>query len=535
MAGEQEPDLAPKSGKAGPAVPGYGPPRWIKVVLGILAGLAVIARWTDVLRDNSMSNVALVVMGLLAFLITFVWFALRSRFSRKVRVASSVGLVACLALFLTLFRVNHISGELVPAFEFRFSGRPAPGAMDFGALRADLRTTTDRDFPEFLGPGRHAAVEHVQLARDWSDQAPVRMWRQPIGAAWSGFAVVNGCAVTMEQRADQEMVTCYELETGRPVWAHATATRYETLAGGVGPRCTPTMHEGMVYTLGANGHLTCLDGADGKPRWQKHLWQEFGMTAEDDAATLAFGRSNSPLVVGDLVVVPVGGPSGGPFVSLAAYDRLEGKLVWKAGNRNISFASPSLVTLAGVEQILIVNEDTVSGHVLWEHPWPGRSKGNASVSQAVPIDADRVFLSKGYGIGASLIQVTRGPQGFSAAAIWKSTKVMRSKFTNVALYKGLAYGLSDGVLECVDPQTGRQVWKQGRYGHGQLLRVGDSLLVVSESGEVLLIEATPERTNHVLGRFQAIEGMTWNTLALAGPFLLVRNAEEAACYKLPVK
>jgi hypothetical protein len=99
---------------------------------------------------------------------------------------------------------------------------------------------------------------------------------------------------------------------------------------------------------------------------------------------------------------------------------------------------------------------------------------------------------------------------------------------------GHAYGLSDGILECVDVTTGERVWKAGRYRHGQILRVGRHLLVLSEEGELVLVEATPESPNHVLGRFQAIEGQTWNNLAFAAPCVLVRNAEQAACYELPV-
>ena len=198
--------------------------------------------------------------------------------------------------------------------------------------------------------------------------------------------------------------------------------------------------------------------------------------------------------------------------------------------------------MGGVRQILIVNEDTVSGHdpasgrVLWERPWgEGRSNANASVSQAVAVPPDRVFLSKGYGIGAALIELTpAASETFDVEEIWSDSRVLRTKFTNVTILDGTVYGLSDGILEAADLATGERRWKGGRYKQGQILRVGELLLVLAESGEVLLVEATPERRNSVLGRFQAIEGQTWNNVALYGPYLLVRNAEEAACYKLPL-
>jgi outer membrane protein assembly factor BamB len=260
-----------------------------------------------------------------------------------------------------------------------------------------------------------------------------------------------------------------------------------------------------------------------------------------EAEALPYGRSGSPLVAGDLVVVPAGGPPDGRKVSLVAYDKKTGERVWEGGDQQISCSSPTLATLLGVEQVVIVNESSVSGHdvatgaVLWQHPWgEGRSNANANVSQAMPLPPDRVFLSKGYGIGAALIELRLDGGDFAVEEIWHANQVMRTKFTNPAIHDGYVYGLSDGILESIDLATGERMWKAGRYRQGQVLRVGDLLLVVAESGEVSLVEATPERRNHVLGSFQAVEGKTWNNPALYGPYLLVRNSAEAACYKLPL-
>ena len=346
----------------------------------------------------------------------------------------------------------------------------------------------------------------------------------------------------MEQRGDSEMVTCYDVKTGQLQWDHSLAARYETTAGGVGPRSTPTIDEGMVYALGATGVLLCLDGRTGERRWEKNLLSEYGIAPEDEAANLPHGRSGSPLVVDNLVIVPAGGPNGGRHVSLVAFDKRDGKRVWEGGETQIGYSSPAVATLAGTRQILIVNEGSASGHdvttgkVLWEHPWPGHSNRDPNVAQAVPLPPDRVLLSKGYNLGATLLRL--GPKGegkLAVEVVWKNPKVMRTKFTNVLAKDGFVYGLSDGILECIDLGDGRRVWKDGRYGHGQILGVKDAILVLAESGEVVLVEASPERPNHVLGRFQALDGMTWNNIALYGPYLLVRNAEEAACYELPVE
>ncbi|MCP4662886.1 MAG: PQQ-binding-like beta-propeller repeat protein [bacterium] len=521
------------------------PPVWVWVLLAVYFGVVLWLQLADPTGDHSMSNGFSILVGLLAVVTLIFWFLFFSGHRWWIRLIPLLAAVAFVFVFNALFRLDHVSGALMPRFALRSAPKPdrllekPELAAETDRSMVDLRTTTPDDFPQFLGRDRNLAVEHLTLARDWDAQPPELLWRQTIGAGWSSFSVVNGYAVTMEQRGELEMVTCYDLDTGEMKWAHSIEARYETEMGGVGPRATPAIDDGWVYALGATGRLTALDGATGRLEWEKDLLQEYGMTPEEEARRLPYGRSGSPLVVGDLVVVPVGGPEG-RRVSLVAYDKKTGEMAWEGGDRQISCSSPAVATLGGVEQILIVNEGTVSGHdvgngrVLWECDWEGHSNSNASVSQAVPVPPNRVFLSKAYGVGGALVElVPRGDGTFEAERLWHSPRVMKTKFTNVVLHEGYVYGLSDGILESIELATGSRVWKGGRYGHGQILRVGDLLLVLAESGEMVLVEATPDRRN-VLGDFQAVAGKTWNNFALYGPHLLVRNAEEAACYKLPL-
>jgi outer membrane protein assembly factor BamB len=520
------------------------------VVTSLACAAAVVLHFTDVTADHQFANIGTLIAVFVAVATLILWFAIFSRFPRWVRMFPLVGSLLFAAGFFALYRIEHVSGELVPSFALRFSRRPdelleKPKRPDPAAdetPKVDLVTTTEDDFPQFLGPNRTGSIDHLTLARDWNDSPPQLVWRQEIGAGWSGFAVVGGHAVTMEQRGELEMVTCYDVKTGQLRWFHSILVRYQTTLAGVGPRATPTIDEGMVYTLGATARLLCLDGATGRCVWQKDLWKEYGVSEEDEEAEVSYGRSNSPLVVGDLVIIPAGGPQRRGWVSLAAYEKKTGELAWEGGNHQISYSSPVLATLGGIEQILIVNQDYVTGHdvrtgdVLWEHDWPGKSATNANVSQAVPLPPDRVFLSKGYGHGAALVRLVPKRDGtFDAKELWYSARVMRTKFTNVTIWEGHVYGLSDGILECIELDSGDRIWKSGRYGHGQILRVGDLLLVLSESGRMALVEATPQRPNYKLGEFQALDGKTWNTIALYGPYLLVRNAQQAACYKLPLQ
>lgn len=512
------------------------------VVVALLGAMMAIRR-LDLLGDPGLANALSAVLVLAAGAILLGWFVLRSAWPARVRFGVLAGIGIVVVAGLALLRLEGVSGAMVPRLAFRFSASPEVPALPASpATDVDLAATTPDDFPGFLGPDRDLGVDHVRLSRDWSDP-PELLWRRPVGAGWSAFAVVNGFAVTLEQRGDREVVTCYEAATGEPCWSFAMAGRYEDVIAGTGPRSTPTIAGGSVYALGATGTLVALDGRTGEPRWKHDLLELSGMSREQERALLPYGRANSPLVVDDLVVVPLGGP-GPPDdgrAGLVALRTNDGRVAWRSPPRQISMASPTVATLAGVRQILTVNEASVSGHdpadgaLLWEHPWPGSSAGDANVSQPVPLPPDRVFLSKGYGRGAALLRLQRLEHAtLQPQEIWQESRVLRTKLTNVVVHEGFVYGLSEGILECVDLETGQRVWKHGRYHHGQILRVGDLLLVLTEEGELVLVEATPERPDHVLGRFQALEGPTWNNLALYGDILLVRNAREAAAYRLPV-
>jgi outer membrane protein assembly factor BamB len=517
--------------------------------VAVAAGLMAAARFRFLQNDHAEANIATLVLGFLMVVTWTVWFCFFSGNAWRVRLAPLAIAGGLIIVVAALFRIDEVSGEMVPRFVFRWTPprdtlleKPRDAPLDDASTPpVDLSQTTEFDFPRFLGPEGTAAVELPRLARDWRSRPPTLVWRQPIGAGWGAFSAVNGMAVTLEQRGELEMVSCYEIATGRLRWWHALPARHADILGGVGPRGTPAIHEGKVYALGATGWLRCLDGATGKPAWPPiDVTAQVGIPPGTDNKSVAWGRAASPLVVDDLVVVPAGGPAGGGKVSLIAYDKNTGQERWRGGDQQVSYSSPLVATLAGKRQIVIVNEATVTGHdmqtgaELWRIEWPGSSTANASASQAVPVSGDRLFLSKGYRGGAGLYQFAFSESaGWSIEPVWHDTRVMGTKFANVAVRDGFVYGLSDGILECIELATGHRQWKEGRYAQGQILRVADLMLVQAESGEVALVEATPEEFRE-LGRFRAIEGKTWNNLCLYGSVLLVRNAQEAAAYELPL-
>lgn len=510
------------------------------VVLALIALLLFRNRVLGAGMEQADLNVTVFLLGLVAAMALVVWFLAFSAYSRRLRWSVAGILILSLAAAGACVRIEQVSGDLVPQLAFRWQPhadqRLAKPVADAAAV--DLQTTTPGDFPQFLGPRRDARLTGLRLSRDWQADPPRLVWRREIGAGWSTLAAVNGFAVTLEQRGDDELVTCYEVATGQPRWFHAVPARHQSVLGGIGPRSTPTIDQGRVYALGATGILRCLDGATGQLIWIEDLLARIGVTPEEDLNAVAWGRANSPLIVDHLVVVPLGGRVKAPWVSLAAFDKVTGRLAWTGGDCQASYSSPVLTTLAGRRQILIVNQEFVSGHdpatghSLWKHRWPGFSSTNANVSQAVPVPNNRVLLSKGYGGGAKLLQISRTDKDqWEVAEVWSNNRVLRTKFSNVVLYGEHIYGLSDGILECVELASGRRVWKEGRYGQGQILGVEDLLLVQAESGEVALVEATPSG-HRELGRFAALDGKTWNNPSLYGRYLLVRNAEQAACYEL---
>lgn len=517
------------------------PPVWVWCLVTLWCVLLAVVRLGNITGDHAIVNVLTLLFGFFAFSALATWFVLLSAYPALLRWGSLLVLLGSVTAFCLMYRVDHVSGELVPHFRLRHAAAPDELLQQPAAASRDtaaVATTTPDDFSEFLGPERRGRVDRVAIVPDWTAHPPRMLWRQPIGAGWGGFAIVNGMAVTMEQRGEQELVTCYEAATGNVVWSHATEGRHQTLMGGVGPRSTPTIENGRVYTQGAFGTVLCLDGANGEAIWRQELTELYGVVRGDDVKAIAWGRSASPLIVDNLLVVPAGGPLDGPHVSLVAFDKETGERVWEAGDRQVSYSSPALSLLAGKRQILIVNEDNASGHdpetgrLLWEVDWPGKSNANASVSQAVPVPPNRFFLSKGYGGGAGLFELAAsGDDHFEVHEVWRSPRVLKTKFCNVVMHDGHVYGLSDGILQCIELATGNRVWKGARYGHGQILGVRDHLIVQQEDGEVALVEATPEAFREI-AQIAALDGKTWNNPSLYGNLLLVRNSEQAACFEL---
>src|SRR5687767_13317447 len=400
-----------------------------------------------------------------------------------------------------------------------------PEAKIAEAPAAPRRSLPEPEWPGFRGPLRDGIVRNIRISTDWTAAPPMEMWRRPIGPGWSSFAVRGDLLYTQEQRGDDEMVSCYRVSTGQPVWRHRDAVRFYESNGGAGPRGTPTLHEDRVYAVGATGILKVLDAFTGKRVWSKNI-------ADDTKRAVPYwGIASSPLIVNDLVIAANAG-------TLVAYDIATGDLRWKGPSYGAGYSSPHLVTLDGVEQVVllggpgaisVVPED---GKVLWIHKWePG-----PMVQPAMTEDGDILvnhIIATG-GVATRRLHVTRGDDGWKIEERWTSTG-LKPNFNDFVVHKGHAYGFDNNILASINLETGERVWKGGRYGNGQLvlLRDQDTLLVTSEDGELALVSATPDKYTEI-AKMRIFESKTWNHPVIVRDLLLVRNGEEMAAFRLPI-
>ena len=409
---------------------------------------------------------------------------------------------------------------------------PAPAADPPGATAAARpaeSTHAPKSSPywtDFRGPARDGHYRQQQIRTNWPASGLQPLWKQPVGGGYASFVTANGSAFTIEQRAAKEVAAAYDIATGRELWTHSWDAMFHEMMGGDGPRATPTWHDGRLYALGATGELRCLDASTGKLLWRTNVLEDAG------ASNLQWGMAAAPLIVDDNVIVVPGGQNG---KSVIAYNRVTGRQEWSALNDTAAYASPMLVTLAGIRQILVFSASRLMGitpgrgDVLWEYPWTTQYGVNAS--QPLLLDDRRVFVSTGYGTGAAAIELTSAGDGrLSVKELWRTNR-MKNQFTSSVLHEGFIYGLDEAILACLDAATGELKWKGGRYGYGQVALASGHLIVLSEGGELALVRATPENHQEI-ARFPAIEGKTWSHPALSEGFLLIRNISEMAAFDL---
>ena len=410
-----------------------------------------------------------------------------------------------------------------------FAGLRLLGLLVYGAFTQQPGVLFAVDWPQFLGPDRNGVYRGKDLASSWPPKGPPVLWKKKVGQGWSAPVVAAGRLIVFHRIADEEVVEALEASTGNKLWSFRYRTSYRDDFGfDEGPRASPAVVEGRVYTFGAQGFLHCLQLETGKKVWSVDTHEKFHVRKG------FFGAACSPLVYAGAVFLNVGGRNG---AGLVAFDKNTGKVLWKATNDEASYSSPTVAVFSGKPYILfftrngLLGTNRQTGRVLFRFPW--RSRIRASVNAATPlVIGDLIFLSASYGTGAVLLQVVdRKPK-----RIWSSNRSLTNHYATSVHFDRHLYGF-DGRQEygpsfrCVELMTGKVRWSEERFGAGTVTLAADRLIIVKENGELILAGANPERFE-LISRARILSGTVRTYPAVDNGRLYARNENTLICVSL---
>lgn len=388
------------------------------------------------------------------------------------------------------------------------------------------------DWPRWRGVRGDGTWQGPQIAEKWPDTLPV-VWKQKLGPGYSGISVAHGKVITIDrpaEPAEHERIVCFAADSGKLLWEHQYAADYEPIDYKQGPRSQPTIHEGRVYTLGAVGHLHCLDLADGSVIWKRDL------AAENKLKLPEWGLAASPLIVGEQVIVHAGLPKG----CYSSYDRASGKELWRSGDDPAGYSTPRLIrqgehdVLIGWTPLHITARLANDGRELWRVPY----KVTYGVSIADPIVQEGIVLVCGYWEGSKAIKL--GEQPTEATLLWEENKMLRGIMSTPLYRDGHAYLLDkQHGLVCFRLADGKILWtdenrltKRDRNPQASLVWLGDSdrALALNAEGQLVQLRLTPEKYEE-LGRVQLVKP-TWAHPAYADDYVFARDNEQIVCARL---
>lgn len=502
--------------------------RWVGVIL-MVASLAL----TPYILHESITTGMMGMMFMLyatpvISLAVVAWAVFRDNIPENLRLLSLAAAILIAGGAWGLVRTGGFTGDIDHDFAWRWSATPeelllanAEAATTAQPLAGDSIEVIAVQWPGFRGPKRDGVIRGITINSDWANVPPVELWRRAIGPGWGSFSVQGDRFYTQEQRGEEELVACYSLSSGEPLWWHSDSARFWESNGGAGPRSTPTIHGDRLYTIGATGILNALNIADGSKIWSRNISDDTKVNVP------GWGFASSPLIVDSMVVIAASG-------RLAAYDIESGEPRWMGEKGGYGYSSPHLATIDGVRQILLMRGNKASGFapadgkLLWDHPMPS----GGSMVQPGLIEGGDLLVSDGERTGIRRLAISRASGSWNVEERWTSIG-LKPYFNGFVIHNGHAYGFDGSILSCIDLNDGQRKWKGGRYGYGQMVLLADQdlLLVLSEKGGLALVKATPEKFEEV-AFVPAINGKTWNHPVLVDGILLVRNAEEMAAFRL---
>ena len=508
-------------------------------VLLLIAFVSVVIVWAIQVRGWHITHPArdIIFAAGLINLFVFCWLRVCSGMSVAKQTVFVITIVSVQAIFLSQLRIDGYHGDGRILTKWKWQPLPQERLEEFvdasnvqpvqGLTAPDFASPQVNDAPRFRGANGSGQYLVDGMTTDWELTPPRELWRRPIGQGWSSFAAVGDHCVTQEIRKGKETVVCYHIDTGQEVWKRPIDETFEEVTSGAGSRSTPTISDGNVYAFSGLGKLSCLRGTDGEPIWVRDL-------RDPNAEPILFGFCGSPLVHGEYIYIMLGGSHG----SLVAVNRTTGEVVWKTGERRGSYSSPVLLDLGGQHAVIIHDAvgmfayEITSGKQLCKFDWGRDSEEQVNACQPAIVDKNHILLSSGYGVGSVLVRLQRqDDEVWNATEVWRTIQ-LKSKFQSLLVRDGFVYGLDEGILTCIDLETGERTWKKGRYGYGQLIMVNDTLTIQSESGDITIVAVNPKRYQPI-ATINALTDRTWNHPVVSRGSLLVRNDREAICFELP--
>lgn len=392
-------------------------------------------------------------------------------------------------------------------------------------------TPPSGDWPQWRGPNRDAIASGEGLL-SWAGKGPPMQWKQKIGEGYAAFVGAGDRIYTIVREEPKEVVLSLNLNTGEEIWRHAYDCPYRSSTGS-GPRSSPALSNGKLYTVGVTGLFHCLDAATGKVIWQHDLARQFS------SPNLEWGVCFSPLIDGDLIFTNPGGPKGG---SVAAFNKDTGAPAWQALDDLPGYSSPILANMGGTKQVIfltaqnLVGLEAATGKLLWKFPW--QTAYNVNAATPILINATKgkdslhyVFISSNYGKGCALVKVEGNAAiGFQARSVYQGTQ-MKNHFSTCVRQGEHLFGFDDTTLACMHIRSGEIAWKKNGYQKGSLLRVGKNLIVLGETGRLTLADAPAEEFRE-LADFKPLARRCWTMPVLIDGRLIVRDEEQVKCFDL---
>jgi outer membrane protein assembly factor BamB len=384
------------------------------------------------------------------------------------------------------------------------------------------------DWPQFLGPARNGTSPETGLFETWTKKGPPVRWSVKVGEGYAGPVVAGKRVVLFHRVGNEEVIECFDTDKGESQWKFAYATKYVDRYGkGNGPRATPLISGGKVYTYGAEGMLSCVELESGKKVWQESLRSSYKMRDN------FFGIGTSPLIEGDLLLVNVGAKDAG----VVAFNKDTGKEVWKATDYDASYSSPVAATIDGVRHVIfftregLLSLDPANGKERFSKRW--RARMAASVNAATPlVVGDEIFVTASYQTGALLVRAKKD----GIEEIWSNDESLSSHYNTPVVRDGFLYGIDGrqeegGRLRCVEWKSGKVRWTKEGFGCASLLLADGHLIALTEEGELVLIEATPEAYREK-ARVGGLAAVCRAPLALSDGKLYGRDAKQLHCWDL---